>query len=422
MKIFRYLIIPAASFVIAWLVADFASDRSAKGVEPDAASVLPSGERLSARPGLSGRQRVEQLHRDFHDQPISEWNRLWDGFARETDFETLKKLAEFPPTGDDGYVVAERNVLQVLSREELAVRSGRVEVPAPEAFAALAEVDAAAAWRDLERHYQSDHAMAAFRSLALRDPVGTYERFQTMPPAPGVQSQYIDDLLGKNRSGIDHTPVGAIFGAWARKDPQAAAEVATKLPLRVRREAVGKLAISWAYQDGPAALRFLVDSGAIYQSSAFGEIRMDVILRASFRNHPAVTARIVTEHRVLREYAGDMRVVKPWYEADPDSVIAWILEGERMPEEDSTNQTEYNRGRASILYSKLRGNDQADLIRRLAAAGSISSVASEDPGKVTDVEVEDAPAVLCDRWLEALRLDGDPDRSLAAIGLGEYQG
>lgn len=119
-------------------------------------------ERSSPRPDISSQQRISQLTRDFRAQPMSEWNRLWDSFAKDTDLATLKKLAGFPPTGRDACIVAERNLLQVLSREELAMRTGRVVVPAPEAFAALAEIDPAAAWRDLERHCRKPGGTAPF--------------------------------------------------------------------------------------------------------------------------------------------------------------------------------------------------------------------------------------------------------------------
>lgn len=419
MKLLRQFLIPAASFAAAWLIATMVSGRLQTPPPEEPPANFSPRERSSPRPDISSRQRIKQLTRDFRAQPMSEWNRLWDSFARGTDLATLKKLAGFPPTGRDACIVAERNLLQVLSREELAMRTGRVVVPAPEAFSALAEIDPAAAWRDLERHYREDHAMAALRSFTLHDPASTLRRFLTLPPAPGFVSEYSDDRDGANRSGIIHSPLGAIFGSWARSDPRAAAEAAMKLPMRHRREAVGKLALAWAYHDGPAAIDFLLKSGALNRGVNDDQIRLDVILRASFRTHPAATARLVAQHIILREVAADHRVVKPWYRADPDGVIAWILEGEIMTEsQGSTHDNQHSQDRAAGLFRKLEPEDAADFFRKLSAAGSISPITAMDPASLLKPRADvDPPAVACDRWLAALRTEGDPERALAAAGM-----
>ena len=52
--------------------------------------------------------------------------------------------------------------------------------PQPGAYAALAETDAEAAWRNLARFNRSDLAVAVARTLAKRDPVGTLQRLQAM--------------------------------------------------------------------------------------------------------------------------------------------------------------------------------------------------------------------------------------------------
>ncbi len=427
MKRLRPFLLPAACFAAAWTVARFASGWLI-GDSPVEHPPAPRVFKTSRTHDQPRKQSTEKLADDFRTRPMSEWAALWDDFARQAAAGDLQELALLSSTRRDALDSPGNDLLQMLGREELAVRTGRPML-SPESFSSLAETDSQVAWESLARHNRNDFATAALRTLAWRDPGGTLRRFQAMPEglrSPGDESR---------RANVWHTPLGSIFGAWARRDPAAATAAVMELPPAHRVQAANHAAMTWAFRDGPSAIRYILDFNKSGKNPYITRhLRLDVMLRASFRTHPAETARLMEEHAMLREVIGEppcqQVALRLWYDADPEAVLAWLLEP-RNHERDSIYW----------LFNSLVAEPEtaARLIRELSDAGSraghrwVKSIYRRDPAlalslagelgisllgdpEVERIRIADEPADACDRWLEALRRHGDPGEALAALG------
>lgn len=428
MKTLRSFLLPAACFATAWAITFLVSRRGETHQSEPPANTRSSVS--TARRGHDTPLRItgEKLAHDFGARPMSEWPKLWEAFASQATAKDLQTLPVLPHTGRSPFPTPGEELLQRLGREELVIRAGRPVALSPESFSALAETDPEAAWKNLERHNHHDFATAALRTLAGRDPAGTLRRFLAMPTGargPGNESR---------RAAVWNTPLGSIFGAWARKYPNAAAAAIMGVPPADQVEAANNVAMTWAFHDGPAAIRFALGFDPVGQHFQSRHIRMDVMLRASFRTHPAETAKLMAESAVLRKVIAESPclyvALNQWSEADPEGVAAWLLE----PPDESRN-------RIDCLGYALDCEPQtaARIIRSLAAAGSteghryVADIYRRDPeialSLADDLGIElkddpefkrarfyDEPEAAIDRWLEVLREHGDPDPALVELG------
>ncbi|GAA5131536.1 hypothetical protein JIN84_06835 [Luteolibacter yonseiensis] len=418
MKRLRSFLIPVFCFSAAWAVSSWVGKHGG----PSATGESPDHHGSSARrtPGGFRKISAEKLAEDFLARPTSEWARLWEEFAVQADADDLQKISRLPPPGAFPHHAVVRELLQSLACEALAVRGGHPVILTPGAFSALAERDPEAAWRSIEGNNRSDFASAALRILAGKDPAETLRRFQGMPESGTAPPEETH-----RRERTYSTPLGSIFGAWARRDPTAAAAALKDLPPNVREAMKHQVATVWAFQDGPAAIRYLLDS-----DQANGNI-----LRASFRTHPGETAGLMDANATLRKAmekeSGLYAALGPWAEADPDRVTTWLLESSG----DAGQLAVY-------LYFCIGGNvgSAGRIIRGLAAAGvavkpsqlrgiyrqypaSALSLADElgidlsaDP-QIRQNQILNEPEVSCERWLTALRDEqGDPEKALASLG------
>lgn len=391
MKRLRSLMFPVACFAIAWAVTRVVTKPAPQiANEPAATSHRTNHVRRPARRELR-QDEIQILARKIESAPPSEWAGLWHDFSSGITTDGLEQVAKSGVT-----------ILGPLAKDELAARLGK-EIP-------------------------------GLRAMAYRNPAMALRLFRSAPES--VHAEVVD-LDESSRGALGHSSLGLIFAAWARRDPQAAAAAIAKLPEQEQRIAAGEVALTWAYRDGPAALRFLLafNQGG---SEAYGPVRMDLIFRAAFRTDPAGTAKLLREHASLRKAMGtescDLAAVRPWFDADPETVTAWLLEP--YPKGDS---------RADMWLLRSLAADQPEVAARLMRAlppstdpfnrdQPLALIARRDPELALsladhfglDREQLEAtvltrnryysPGAACDRWLAALRQNSNPDAALAALG------
>jgi hypothetical protein len=431
MKIARSLLLPVVCFAASWVLASWLSRQLSRPPEPQ-----PQVATRSARPRppkvatTANRVAIEQLAEDFKTRPMAEWAERWDKFASNA---TLADLETIPRALGKPRHLSERrddsNVLRVLAQEELAQRAAQPAVPEPHAYAALAESDPEEAWRGLAKNLRSDLAMAVLRTEAQRDPAGTLRRLQTMPTPVYNARSYERDAGEGGMSASSF--VGTIFAAWARRAPATAAAEAMKLPPADRSSAVAEVVMTWAHQEGPAALQFIHNLIQTSDSN-IRFLRMEETLRTLLRSHPAETARVVAANpslcKALSERNGGYNCLKSWFEADPDTVLAWVSAPGRWSCADD-------------LLDHLNGEPElaTRVIRALAAAGSkeagqaaigltyrypeLALALTAELGTEIELEaINDSirpdldPESAAARWLEMLAKHGDLDEAVAIQG------
>lgn len=430
MKKLRPFLMPLACFVAAWAIT--------LAVMTQRAPLQPASQSTVDAPAPTkrirdGNRRIspEKLAEDFAAHPMSEWVGLWERFAKEATAGDLGKMPLLPATGRTHLGVVGRDLLQSLGQEELAVRTGTPAKLVPGAYAALAERDPEAAWRAMSSQNWSDLAVGALRVLAAHDPEETLQRFRAMPP-PGLNPNYSQDAAEGRRAAVWHTPLGSIFGAWARRDPQAALDATLKLPPAERMQAINEVAMTWSFRNGPEAVRKILDTVSSDDAVTSRHLRMDVMLRASFRTDPVATCALMAETPRLRKLIGTAPcayVAYPlWAEADPAAVTAWLLESrsdtEEFPNRLYTAMQCGPRAAAAIM----RGLDDVGIpvdprfVRSIYAkepelaeslAADLNIDLAGDP-EFEELRIELDPADACDRWLAALA--AHPNDALASLG------
>jgi hypothetical protein len=431
MKTARSVLLPVVCFAASWMLATWLSRQFSQPPVPD-----PQVSTRSARPrpqqvaGKANRVAIEQLAEDFKTRPMAEWAERWEEFASQA---TLADLAAIPRTLGKPHGLSNRrddsNVLRVLAQEELAQRAAQPAALEPCAYAALAEKDPEEAWRSLAKNLRSDLTMAVLRTAAQRDPAGTLRRFQAMPTPVSMERSYERDA-GEGGMAA-RTCVGTIFAAWARRDPATAAAEAMKLPPTDRKEAIGEVVMTWAYHDGPAALQSIQQLLQANDSSICF-LRVEETLRALLRSHPTEAARVVAAspslRKALSERNGAYNCLKSWFDADPDTVLAWV-------------GAPHRRACAENLLDHLDGEPEsaARVIRALAAAGSKDAARAAEAlyyrypeqslaltaelgtevsleARNRSVRPELDPERAAARWLEMLAKHGDLDEAVAIQG------
>lgn len=445
MKFLRPFLLPALCFATAWVVTFFVSRRTESLPVGDPPVVRRSSVSRAIRDADSPRKiTIAQLTEDFQTRPMAEWPKLWEGFATRATVADLTSIPRFVDKRDGSSVRRDgRNVLHQLATEELAVRADRPLAPLPGAYAALAEANPEAAWRNLARFNRSDLAIGVVRTLARRDPAGTLQRLQAMPRSMAAPRGFEADIgEGGMNSG---SPLAAIFSAWVRQDPAAATAAMMKLPQSERTKITGEVAETWAYQDGPAAVRFILEFIPAGEDVSYYELRLESILRASLTSHPIETAELIAANAKLRAVMNDWqcrRIRKLWQIADPETALAWAMEEEaaRKPGEEMDETARWN-SRGRIFFEVIHSDSAAveRFIRALAAICSDSaavylrssahrhpdlaqSLATQlgitipEDSDAKSFPIDDDPEAACDRWLEELQRHQDPAQALAALG------
>ncbi len=392
MKRFRSFFLPAACFALAWGVAHFVRIIAAVG-EPAAPRRVVIPERKA--PAAARGDKLAKVREAFAKAVPGEWSALWRDFASEASIAELQNAS-----------TAAVPVLPQLAAEEVAVRTGKAS-GSPGTFAALAD--------------------AVLRVLAQRDPAEAMSRALKLPAGRPIS---IDEAYSLGRSGEVDTPLGSVFSAWTRRDPQAAAAAADTLRSKGIRHAVRReIGVQWAYRDGPAALRFVMEH-APRGEKLTDSFRMDYILRAAFSSDPAGTARLLTEHAVLRDAVNPLYALRSWYRADPAGVLAWVRESANGNEHAGRGVISLvvreNPPAAAALIRKFPRAAYPDHTRNIAAIAGINpslglALADElglrpqvEPA-LRAAEMKADPATACDRWLAAVSQHG-AEGSLAALG------
>lgn len=439
MKSPQPFLLPTLCFAIA-VALGHAGRHAFAPTEPEVEALDP-GRMVSSqrqRQDHSAVASLDRLQRLIAVRPSDEWSALWDEFAGQAVIEDLQTLAGPPMVGREPGVDSTPTrdpVLEALAREELALRATGDPPTSPAAIGALAEADPAAAFRALERLNRSDLALAAWRTMARRDPAGTLDRILTLP---NPVDKHWDETRGENRSGVYLTPVAGLFAGWARHDPQAAVAALGKLPPDLRTEAAEGLALTWAFHDGPAAVRFLIDFWRPASDRDTPPGRLDVMLRAALRTHPQETAALMREDPRLRQLLprihGFDAVTPRWFHADPETVSATF---EEILNQGGTGNTFLRDGLLQSLSAEPEA--KARLIRGLVRTGHdihprhLRSLEARDPNLARELAHElgmpdpgslplasSDPATDFDTWLAALREHGDPDSAQAALGWPDH--
>lgn len=421
MKLLRFLLLPCGCFVLTWAAAHLLRTFAAVGDDAPPRPSSPATALFSVKkntpPGTVG-DRLRGLRETFAKAPPGEWSALWREFAEKASRADFEKLAKESKKG-----------LSRLAEEELAVRSGRA-AGSPGAFAALADHDPEAAWRQVRVMGQSAATAAVLRVLASRDPEDALRRWREMPVRPAPRLPTADERLSLGRTGVSHTALGSLFASWARRDPAGAEEAVSSLPLRFQQDARNEIALTWSWHDGPAALRYVsglaAESGDGLQRRWIGPVLLSAISR-----WPSETAAVLALDPLLKTGTGEWGVPRAvpalWYLADPDGYMGWLNES--------------GKNGAELFYSKAILRNPAAAARLLRAfppgeetnAGQIiSGIAQHDPAAGLDLAdefqvrpaVEAAlrqsraisnPAAACREWLAALR-DHGADSALETLG------
>ena len=417
MKRLRTLLLSAVCFALAWGAVHFVRTIAAVGEPaPRRAVVIPD----RTAPVSAGPDKVAAVREAFANTSPGGWSALWQDFASHASIADLEKASQS--------AVA---ILPQLADEELALRTGKLSGSAG-TFAALAEHDPAAAWAQARKTGNDSYTSAVLRVMVKRNPADAMRRALKLPAGRPIS---VDEAYGLGRNGEVHTPLGSVFAAWARRDPRAAGTAVESLPSRGSKHmARREIAVQWAYRDGPAALRFVMDH-APRGAKLADSFRMDYILRAAFYSDPAGTAKLMSENGGLRAALGSegpqLSALKPSYRADPQGFLAWLRNP--GPVQDS-------RAAMWLIGYVVRDNPlaAAPLIREFPKAGhpdharNIAVIARLDPalgrsladelGLRPQVEaaieaaaVKDDPAAACDRWLAAVRQHG-AQGALTALG------
>ncbi len=381
MKFFRAILIPVLCFIMGWGITFFVSrEKPSPDCEEPTVARRSSSVRMERSASEIRKITLEKLTADFKTQPMSEWPQLWEKFATKANVADLTAIPYFAKRKDGSSVRrTTRNLLHMLAMEELAIRSELPLAAVPGAYAVLAENDPEAAWRRLARNNRIDLAIGVVRTLARRDPAGTLARLLSMPKCMQAPDEFVGE--GGMNSG---TPLAAIFAAWTRQNPEAAAAAMMKLPRSERPVAI--IAETWAYQDGPAAVRFITDFIEEGGEVDHPELRMESILRASFARHPQETAKLIAADAKLRAVMADgqsVRIRKLWQVVDPAAALRWTLE------------------------------EQAGLFM---GEGMDQHITLPEGHTVYRTLINDDPEAECDRWLVELRRHRDPALALTALG------
>lgn len=431
MKTLRTILIPVACFVVSWALFRFLAGHF---VTPaPAPQVMPTAPTKTKRERVDTRKAsVEKLAENVLRRPMNQWAALWDDFARDATVEQLQSMPVLKSLRRDRQRFEGDDLLQVLAQEDLAIRTGTTGTLSEESFSALAESDPQAAWDSIAKNNRHDFVTAALRTLAAKDPAEALRRYKAMqkpertPLGDGSRAE-------ARRAAVWHTPLGAIFGAWARRDPVAAAEAARKLAPEDRPEAASHIAMTWAFRDGPAAIRYLIDFDKSGESLAGRQIRLDVVLRASFRTHPAETSKLMRETPMLRKVLASPPnlyvAVGPWFDADPEGALAWLLEPASERRTDALQWVRPGRNVATMerIIRGLAEQDPESTLNLLVTLDrrhpELAMSLADDLGlplrgnpTLERLRLHDHPAEACDRWLAALREHGDPAKALEALG------
>lgn len=327
----RFLLLPCACFALSWatahLIRIFSSQNSLELPDRRPRTTVPKPPHSPPGRGgamVSTMERLQALRESFASRPPGEWSALWSVFAagaRQADLETLARDTANP-------------ILRRLAGEELAVLTGRAS-GSPGAFAALAEHDPEAAWRQVRTMGQSQATAAVLRILAGRDPADALGRWREMPLRPDPRPLTADERTLRGRIAVIHSAVGSLFASWARNDPAAAAAAVDSLPLRYRRDVRNEVAMAWALRDGPAALRY-VSAQAEKGSGGTVDYNMDVILLAAFDRWPRQTAALLADDTQLKTstqgWGVPRGVTAMWYLADPDQCLSFFHETGKVPD------------------------------------------------------------------------------------------
>ena len=414
MKLLRSILYPAACFTLAWGAAHLIRLMSAVG---DDTRARPSITPLTPAAKSPRGERMATLRAAFTAAKPGEWSALWHEFAAKAGIADLKDAS-----------LQAAPVLPQLAAEELAVRTGTASGNAG-AFAALASRDAAAALKLAKRTGVTAYQCAVLRVMAQSDPATAVSLARRMPAGRPLSVDEENDL---GRSGETDTPPGAVFSAWTRRDPQAAAAAAETLGAKAGHVARRQIVRQWACRDGPAALRYLAEQ--VPPGSEMADaVRMDYILRAAIFSDPAGTAKMLREVPALRDaFSGEgaeLRAVRPWYLADPQTAVAWLH-----------SPAGQGRGAMWLINFVAPGNPAAalHLVREFPKAGfpdharNLALIAESEPAAALALadelglrpkveaelrlaEIKADPATACDRWLAAVQKHGADD-SLAALG------
>ena len=440
MKSIRPLLVPAACFMLAWAVTSLVSRRTEPPPPEEPPTSQHSGLRPRAKADRPRHQEITTLVAAFRDQPTQNWPELWDRFATRAtvaDLEALAVVTRVPRAITERRNAA--NSPRMLALEELAARSDLPPAEVPGAYAALAERDPEAVWQALEKHPRHDLSIAVARTLARHDPEGTLRRFQAMPAIPGRGNPYQTDAGEGGMSA--GSPVAAVFAAWARRDPSAAAAAVRQLPLADQASAGGQVALTSAFRDGPAAVRFLKEIGMPWDVSP-------KVWRAALRTGGPESARLLANEPALMQapaYTWGSNlwcIFKPWHDADPAGPLAWVLAEETtLLDYDTLDATARWNTRSRAMLDILSCDPQAaaSMIRNLAAAGSnhgqqvlwrihrrnpelAAELARElgvpAPGELEGTRhlINEAPLLACELLLERLDEHQDLEKALAAFG------
>lgn len=429
MNRWRPFLWPVASFALAWVVSRGIG--SLRDGAPADVGERPAREVSRPRPlgKATGRVDVSGLVGEFQSRPVGEWAGMWEEFvgkARREDFEELLRVADDPPG------ISQRRdrrcVLHFLAQEELGARSMRQPPREPGAFAALTAIDPEAAWRALEANHQSDLAVAVLRTLAGRNPAEALAKCRAMAEPPRREWGYETPagVGGMHSNG----PLGAVFGAWVRQDPDAALVAYRTLSPVEQTQVFGDIAAGLAFRDGAAGLRLMLPK--LPDADPYSGEGWARVLRGALHRDPAAAAAIFAAEPELRRQMEHGRnaayALNPWFDADPSGVVAWMMED--LP----------RRADATLIWSRSEPAAALVHLRTLAEAGgeewvecAMDSIAFRYPDVAEELAEELGmdpsklrpfsrflpdidPAAACEWWLAQVERDGDPQTAMESLG------
>jgi hypothetical protein len=262
---------------------------------------------------VSNKLAAKALVEAFRNNAPRHWLELWESFAENASEEELQTLVKSPKEVATWVGGSVTEVLQILAEEELSLRLDS-PVLCRHGVAALAEIDAEAAWKVVGQVRASMVSAAVLRTLAITDPAAALEKLRQLGMERGPEWNGENDVI--------HGPLESIFAAWTRRDSAAAMAAAESLPDKQELTAQQEIALTLAYSKGAAALQYLVDKDLL---SVGRRHQVNALLRAIFSQPPtAARAAILTEHPEIFSEVDIYDFLGPWLRMDREGARAFI--------------------------------------------------------------------------------------------------
>ncbi len=322
MKTINRIALIVGTFCLTWgLTKHFTSTGQSAGTNQSRKTVLPRAS-SSGKPGIIA-QSQKSIAKALANAPVERWAALWQEFAEASTEQDLQKTASIVLGIYSHENKAVSDFLRTMAEEELAVRGSKAVVK-KHGVAALAERDLEAAWNQVLAAKAGYISSAFLRTLASTDPQAALEKAKLL----GKQIQNLNDSDYFGEIGVYYSNLSALFSAWARRNPAAAAAAAENLGEEDKKSVQWAVALGMAYSDGPAGLTYILQH-CMDGEDGNTQRMLSPLLRAALSQDTATTKRVVdilSQHPSWMEVEGYTlyNAIGPWYRTDPEGANAFL--------------------------------------------------------------------------------------------------